>query len=116
MSTAKPGLCKSCSTARTQAWAAAHPNEWDRHRRRSHLKQKYGITPERYDELLAEQCAVCAICGGGEADARLYKLHVDHDHATGQVRGLLCGSCNTGIGLLKDDPIRLELALAYLRR
>lgn len=116
MSTAKPGLCKACSTARTRAWAAEHPDEWERHRRRSWLKQKYGITPEQYDERLAAQGGVCAICGDPPEDPRGYRMHVDHCHDTGAVRGILCGPCNRGLGNFGDDVDRLLAAVEYLRR
>lgn len=115
MSTAKPGLCKQCSSARTRAWAQANPEEWERHRRRSWLKRKYGITPEEYDERLAAQGGVCAICGEPPEDPRGYRMHVDHDHATGAVRGILCGSCNRGLGNFGDDIDRLLAAVEYLR-
>lgn len=115
MSTAKPGLCKSCSSARTRAWAEAHPEEWERHRRRSWLKRKYGITPEQYDDLLAAQGGVCAICGDPSEDSRGYRMHVDHCHDTGRVRGILCGPCNRGLGNFEDDVDRLLAAVAYLR-
>ncbi len=116
MSVSKPGICKSCSTERTKRWAAENPNEWERHRRKSYLKNTYGITIEQYDEMLAAQGGVCAICGNAEADARLYKLHVDHCHSTGKVRGLLCGACNRGIGNLGDDIDKLKSAIRYLEK
>ncbi|WP_343907161.1 endonuclease VII domain-containing protein [Nocardioides aquiterrae] len=113
---AKPGLCKSCSSARTRAWRDANPDEWERHRRRSYLKQKYGITPEQYDEILAAQGGVCAICGDPPADSRGYRMHVDHCHSTGRVRGILCGPCNRGLGNFADNPTRLLAAVDYLHR
>jgi hypothetical protein len=116
MSVAKQGLCKSCSTARTRVWAAEHPEEWERHRRRSWLGRKYGITPEEYDERLAEQGGVCAICRRPPEDPRGYKMHVDHCHQSGDVRGILCGSCNRGLGNFGDDADRLLAAVEYLRR
>lgn len=53
----------------------------------------------------------CEICGSHAAP-----LHFDHNHETGEFRGWLCGPCNRAIGLMKDDPLRLELAAKYLRR
>lgn len=79
--------------------------------RRYELKKKYGITPEIYLEMLDRQGGVCALCkkpGDGKA------LCVDHDHASGKVRGLLCHSCNVALGLLKDDAEVLRRAIEYL--
>lgn len=80
--------------------------------RKSHLKRKYGITPEEYDTLLAQQGGVCGICG--REPNRGISLHVDHDHATGAVRGLLCFRCNNALGDFDDDPVLLRAAAAYL--
>lgn len=87
------------------------------------LESKYGVTPERYAQLLAAQNGRCAVCHTKpQQDAN---LHVDHDHSCcateskscGRcVRGLLCGDCNTALGLLRDDPQRLVSALQYLKR
>lgn len=76
------------------------------------LRLRFGIAVEYFRRLEVEQGGVCAICGGIEEGRR---LSVDHDHATGKVRGLLCGHCNRAIGLLRDDPARAERAAAYLR-
>jgi hypothetical protein len=76
------------------------------------LRWRFGITLKEYDAMLAEQSGGCAICGGVDTRA----LAVDHDHQTGQVRALLCGPCNTGIGHLGDDPKRILAAAAYLLR
>lgn len=116
MSRHKPSLCKTCATARTKEWATQHPEEWERHRRRSWLKRKYGITPEDYDRILAAQGGVCAICRTPPPDPRGFRMHVDHDHESGRVRGILCGPCNQGIGNLGDDVERLRAAIKYLRR
>lgn len=77
----------------------------------------YGITIHEYDELLMKQNGVCAICGKPETHIQYGKfrpLSVDHDHATGKVRGLLCTGCNRGIGFLRDDPKLLNKAAEYL--
>src|SRR5882762_5639324 len=83
--------------------------------RRHALKKNFGITPAQYDQMFAEQKGRCAICkvdkSGTEHSAFLC---VDHDHETGDVRGLLCHQCNTGIGMLKDDPSLLRRAVKYL--
>lgn len=86
----------------------------DTERRRRRLLQ-YGLTTEQYDEMLLQQHGVCAICGGTSARADGDgSLVVDHDHATGSVRALLCNLCNVGIGHLRDDPRILRAAIAYL--
>lgn len=75
------------------------------------LRQKtYGVTPAQYDEMFAAQGGVCAICGEAEARA----LGVDHNHATGQNRALLCTRCNTGLGLFRERPDLLAAASKYL--
>lgn len=78
-------------------------------------RRLYGMEPEDYTALLDAQNGKCAICrlehrGSGK------RLHVDHCHNSSKVRGLLCGKCNTAIGLLDDLPERAEAVAAYLRR
>lgn len=79
----------------------------------------FGISREQYDELLALQHGVCAICKQPEtAKSRSggsKSLGVDHDHETGRIRGLLCYRCNVALGYLKDDEGLLLAAAAYLR-
>jgi len=75
------------------------------------LENKYGITIKEYNTLLDAQDGVCAICSA--ADNK--KLSVDHDHDTGEVRGLLCHKCNSGIGLLGDKVDALQRAIDYLK-
>jgi len=75
------------------------------------LKRRYGITEEQYMDLLDAQDCACAICGLVSEDK---KLVVDHDHATGRVRSLLCSNCNTALGLFRDDPNLLVNAAMYL--
>lgn len=78
--------------------------------RKSHLKRNYGLTLEQFDALLASQGGGCAICGKPGVD------HVDHDHETGRVRGILCFRCNVALGQLDDDEERVLAAAAYLAR
>jgi hypothetical protein len=75
------------------------------------LKASHGITLEIYNAMLATQGGVCAICK--ESPGRV-ALAVDHDHATKKLRALLCGRCNTGLGMFRDDPVRLQAAISYL--
>lgn len=80
-------------------------------RRRDLWRQKkYGITPEQWDDLFAKQNGCCAICGVRPTK----RLHVDHNHHTGAVRGLLCNNCNLGLGKFGDNPNLTELATQYL--
>lgn len=74
----------------------------------------YGLTPEQYTAFLEAQDHRCAICRTDEPKGK-GTWHVDHDHATGRTRGLLCNSCNLALGHFADDTGRLEAAIAYLR-
>lgn len=81
--------------------------------------RKYGLTPEDYDRLLAAQDGRCAICGkepGATSGVDRNRLVIDHSHATGKVRALLCDFCNRGLGIFFDDPDLLLAAVKYLRR
>jgi Recombination endonuclease VII len=86
--------------------------------RRNHLKHalrhKYGLTLDPYDARVRAQGGRCAICRQLPNGMYNHRLHVDHDHTTGRVRGLLCGNCNSGLGSFKDDPLRLHSAITYL--
>jgi len=85
--------------------------------RHAKMIRLYGITHDDYNALLKKQGGVCAICGNQETIAhngKIVALSIDHDHPTNKVRGLLCGSCNRAIGLMKDDPERLMAAANYL--
>lgn len=77
--------------------------------RRWRLKSQYGLSPEDYDDMVADQGSLCTVCGNES------KLVIDHNHATGRVRGLLCGSCNTGLGMFRDNPDLLMNAIIYLK-
>ncbi len=117
MAERSPQLCKGCVTTKVAAWKAENPLRFEEAARRSHLRKKYGITPEEYDSIVASQGGRCAIFSGAlVGDRRGFRPHIDHCHETGRVRGVLCGSCNKGIGLLKDDPAVLAAAFEYLLR
>lgn len=75
--------------------------------------KKYNITPEDYDELYTKQNGRCAICNKTKEET-LTPICIDHSHKTGKVRGLLCYSCNQGIGFFKDDIQLLQKAINYL--
>lgn len=68
------------------------------------------MTEAEYQVILARQSGGCAICNAVPE----YRLRVDHCHETGRVRGLLCHSCNVGLGWFRDDPKRMRAAVAYL--
>jgi len=75
------------------------------------LKRKFGLSLDEYQKMLEEQKGVCKICGQVENNKQ---LAVDHCHTTGQIRGLLCGSCNRGIGYFRDSQDLLLKAVQYL--
>lgn len=103
---------------RNREWHKTNPERSRAISRRKWMKARYGITVERYDEMLAAQGGKCAICGSpdGRGGHPGYGLTfcVDHDHETQALRGLLCHPCNRGLGQFRDDPDLLRAALAYL--
>ena len=96
--------CKPCHNARSRA-----SREKVGGSRTYHLTRRYGITAAEADYLLDRQQGLCAICNAAPA------VHVDHDHATGAVRALLCFNCNGGLGQFKDNPEVLHAAAYYVQ-
>jgi hypothetical protein len=114
-------VCKQCQLERRRVWNANNPEESRRVSRVRNLA-RYSLTPEEFDVMLARQGGKCAVCLASEPGGQ-GQWHIDHDHACcpdrkkscGQcVRGLLCHSCNTGLGQFQDDPDLLLAAIAYL--
>jgi hypothetical protein len=102
--------CKVCRSKYKPSEESRKKNN-ERLRRWNRLKTS-GFTQEEYDAKLEEQGHRCAICG--TTDSGPMAFHADHDHKTGQKRGVLCHKCNTGLGLLKDDVEILCSAIEYL--
>jgi hypothetical protein len=84
-------------------------------RRRYALKSTYGLTIEQYDFILESQGNCCAICKTDTPNGK-GRFHVDHDHATNEVRGLLCHHCNLALGNFKDNVSTLLSAIEYLNK
>lgn len=99
-----------------KAWRERHP-DYNEYAYWKNVKHRYGITKREWNELLIKQEGRCAICRtdvpGGRGTRRGW--HIDHNHETGQVRGLLCYGCNGGIGFFKEDPDVLSAAIEYIR-
>lgn len=96
---------KAKQRARSKRYRERHPDR----RRDTLMRHKYGLSLREYDALIEAQHWQCAIC------KREAKLVVDHDHATGRVRGLLCNPCNTALGLLAENTTALGRAIRYLK-
>lgn len=106
--------CRSCRKA-----ATARHNVDQAAKRTGHMLRLYGLTPEQYAAMFAEQDGRCAICLEPETmtyRGKVKALSIDHDHESGQVRGLLCAACNFAIGKLRDNPALLRAAADYLER
>jgi|ERR1035437_8558034 hypothetical protein len=96
--------------------SARHQREYrERHPERAKQQQwrqdlrRYGLTPETFGDLLIAQSGLCACC-----EDQLLRPHVDHDHETKRVRGLLCNWCNLMVGHAREDPGRLAAGIRYL--
>lgn len=98
--------CRSCEGAIVRLLRVRDPAKvralWHRH--------EYGLTPERYAELLEQQAGACAICW----QVKSKTLCVDHDHETGKIRALICDGCNVMLGRALDNPAVLRCAADYL--
>lgn len=109
--------CLACNNAEEKARPKAHRvSAQPGYKRAERFRRIYGITIDEYDQMLADQDGRCAICrepsswNRREGDV----LPIDHDHATGKVRGLLCHPCNQALGLMRDNPGRLRAAADYI--
>ena len=80
---------------------------------RARLRRQHRLEPEEYERMYAKRDGRCDICG---RRPRKKSLSVDHDHKTGRIRGMLCGSCNCAIGLMRDDTAALHKAIEYLSK
>jgi len=104
--------CKVCKKKASQT-----PEAKEARRARSYkyvLKHFYGMTLEEYDDMLNSQGGRCAICQTDTPGAS-GRFHVDHNHTTGAVRGLLCNGCNVALGHFKDSPSNCLEAYRYLK-
>ena len=95
--------CKACCAAVAKE-NRSYTRNWE-------LSKKYGISLDEYNEQVSSRKSHCDIC-----NEKVKTLHVDHNHTTGRVRGYLCGSCNRGIGLLKDNSSICRGAAGYLEK
>lgn len=121
--TTRDGLhchCKTCHVRRTLERMTPEKA------RDRNYRTNYGITAKQYDRMLAQQNGVCACCGEPETDGpqgrsapkmresgKVANLAVDHDHKTGDVRALLCGKCNKALGIMMEDPERIQKLKEY---
>jgi hypothetical protein len=123
MSDGKLGLCESCGFIKTYNQKRGRPTCSIRAReknlgryqptlmREQRLRWKYGITQADYNSMVLDQKGKCLICSNDKC-----RLVVDHDHETGEIRGLLCSQCNTALGLMYDKIENFASAIKYLAR
>lgn len=112
--------CVACADVKARKWQKTNRKRYLRRQNETRLERLFGVTPDRYSKMLRAQKGGCAICGGPNSRGR--KFAVDHDHSCCSgvrscgrcVRGLLCDSCNHGLGKFRDDPALLLRAARYI--
>ena len=104
----RQNLCKNCNNKRQY-------NRCEETRLNTYYKKSYGITYSDVMTMRDKQQNKCKLCGRIEGNTNLTRLIVDHNHDNGQVRGLLCGKCNTALGHLGDDVTVLKRAILYIK-
>lgn len=113
--TSKSGYHNACKKCRKEYAKKYQKKNMRKVRNRAYLS-RYGISIEEYETLYEKQKGCCSICGTSNSTGKLKyaKLFVDHCHNRDEVRGLLCKSCNIGLGEFKDDVSLLQKAIEYL--
>jgi len=107
--------CKKCNAKKYKQWKEKNRTAYLRGATNAGLKIKYGITLEEYEQMLKNQNQCCKICKSKKPGRKgVKRFAVDHCHKTNKVRGLLCMSCNTAIGLLNENPVLFDAAKQYL--
>ena len=97
---------------RVKAWSEKNRDKRLKKLREIHLRNKFNLRVEEYDAILEAQGGVCALCESLPTAG--ISLHVDHDHGTGEIRGLLCVRCNNALGLFREDPDLLKRVARYV--
>ena len=103
--------CKSCLSEQAKRWRQRHPSAARIIEKRWYLLRAYGLTEQAYQDLMEKQQGLCAIC----KTTLISRPNVDHCHQTGRVRGILCCTCNMGLGSFGDSILRLTWAIEYLK-
>jgi hypothetical protein len=105
---------KEYANAYRRRWAAENPEKAEAQRQRKRLR-RYGLTIEQYDDIVCRQNNRCGVCRCSLAEIESKRIHIDHCHVTGRVRGVLCEQCNLGIGKFKENAEALARAAEYLQ-
>lgn len=106
----KSPYCKPCDIIRRMDYEERNKDAVKLKQRAGHLRRRYGITLEQFEELYAKQEGKCALCERKEEEF-YRKLHVDHNHVTGEIRGLLCNHCNHWlVGKHRDGDLLRKMA------
>jgi hypothetical protein len=114
-------ICKGCDSKRAMKHKDDNPRKTAVNHRKYFLKRNYKLSQDDYKRMHESQGGRCMICGEKEKSVlsksgRTKELSVDHDHTTGEVRGLLCHACNVGVGHFRDDPDLMRAAISYVER
>lgn len=104
--------CKSCNRIRKKKYSG---NKYSNYDRKYELKRKFDITLEQYNQMLSAQNNECPICHRHKDELKK-AMCVDHDHITGEIRGLLCIKCNLRLGTFNDNIEDLKSAILYLEK
>jgi len=107
------GACKRCSHEATRRWAKANAEYVRKYKRRAMWKRR-GVNVSAAEAALSAHDGTCDLCGTAEPRGRYGVWHIDHEHGTGRVRGVLCSSCNHSLSLV--DRVGLERIRSYLQR
>ena len=115
--TAKYGQCLTCERERSKAY---HRKTNGRSMKHCSYRRNYGLTLQEVQALFESQRGLCAVCGQPERSTtkrtgEIKMLHIDHDHKTGKIRGLLCQDCNMALGHLQDSSERIQMLLDYAK-
>lgn len=106
---------KERSKEANKQWKLKNVEYTKQYMRKYSILKRYGMTWKQYSKLLEDQKQCCAICSVSQ-ESLSYKFHVDHNHVTGKIRGLLCSKCNVALGQLNEDINLFNKAINYLRR
>jgi hypothetical protein len=107
--------CRECDRVKRRSRKLADPEKYRQTTYENRLRRQYGLEISEFNRLFSEQGGRCAICGGtNDTLPNRPPLYVDHNHATGQVRSLLCNKCNAVLGMVDEDTNRLMKMVQYL--